>query len=128
MADRLLLDTHIVLWWLFDSPNLTEAVDELVRAASEVRVSAASAWEVAIQQALGRLEVPEPLEDAVRRSGFEPLPITFEHAQRLARLPQLHRDPFDRLLVAVALAEGLTLVTADEAVLAYPVPCFDARG
>jgi PIN domain nuclease of toxin-antitoxin system len=127
VADRLLLDTHVVLWWLFDSPNLTDAVDDLVRSASEVRVSAASAWEVAIKQGLGRLEVPEPLEDAVRRSGFVPIAVTFDHAQALTRIPSLHRDPFDRLLVAVALAEGLTLVTADEAVLAYPVPSFDAR-
>ena len=124
---ELLLDTHVVLWWLFDSPKVTDPVDALVRSASAVRVSAASAWEIAIKQSLGRIVVPEPLEDAVRRSGFAPLPLTFEHAQRLMGVPPLHRDPFDRVLVAVALAEGLTLVTADPAVLAYPVPSFDAR-
>ncbi len=127
MAERLLLDTHVVLWLLAGDPRLGAATVALVQEADEVFVSAASAWEVAIKAALGRLTLPEPFEVGVRRSGFDELPVRFTHAREVSHLPSLHQDPFDRLLVATALADGLTLVSADPQVLAYPVSRFDAR-
>lgn len=127
MAERLLLDTHIVLWAMFGDRRLKSATVEAITTAEEVFVSAASAWEVQIKAGLGKLELPEPFEDGVRRSGFSELPVLFGHTRQLAHLPALHRDPFDRLLVATSTADNLTLVTADERVLAYPVRLLDAR-
>jgi PIN domain nuclease of toxin-antitoxin system len=116
----LLLDTCVLLWWL-DASHLTDAVLERIADPGElVVVSAASIWEAAVKAALGKLETPEALGGAVVDEGFEPLPITFEHAERAGALPPHHRDPFDRMLVAQALTEGLTLVTHD--------PAFDAYG
>ena len=84
-------------------------------------VSAVSAWEVAIKISLGRLRLKDPFATLVERSGFEPLPITFAHATQLEELPRHHADPFDRMLVAQARAEGLTLVTHDRALARYDV-------
>lgn len=92
--------------------------------ANEVYLSAASVWEMAIKQALGRLQAPEPVSAAAARLGFEPLSIAFAHAEATALLPPLHRDPFDRLLVAQARTEGLTLVTSDPMIRAYPGVAF----
>jgi PIN domain nuclease of toxin-antitoxin system len=85
-------------------------------------VSAASAWEVAIKQAIGRLTLPEPFAVGIDASGFQRLPVGFEHAAEAASLPLHHTDPFDRMLVAQARLEGLTLVTHDRALAAYDVP------
>ena len=84
-------------------------------------MSAVSAWEAAIKMALGRLELPDSIEAGVAASGFEKLLITFSHAERVAALPSHHKDPFDRMLVAQAQAEGLTLVTHDRVLAAYDV-------
>jgi len=92
-----------------------------------VFVSAVSAWEAAIKVSLGRLELPDTIEAGVLASGFEKLVITFSHAERVGGLPAHHRDPFDRMLVAQAQAEGLTLVTADAALERYDVPLMPAR-
>lgn len=91
---------------------------------NHVFLSAASIWEIAIKHSLGRLEIPEPASAAVVRLGFEPLAISFADAEATALLPPLHRDPFDRMLVAQARAEGLTLVTRDPAIRAYPGVAF----
>jgi PIN domain nuclease of toxin-antitoxin system len=118
---RLLLDTHTVLWWRQDSRRLGRAVRRAIADAAVVYVSAASAWEVAIKSAIGRLELDEAFETHVQEAGFEPLPITFAHAAEVARLPPHHADPFDRMLVAQARLERLALVTHDRRFLAYDV-------
>jgi PIN domain nuclease of toxin-antitoxin system len=118
----LLLDTHVLLWWL-DGTALPDAVEaSIADAGTLVVVSAASVWEAAIKSALGKLVMPEALSEAVADEGFEPLAITFDHAERAGALPAHHRDPFDRMLVAQAQAEGLTLVTHDPAFEPYEVP------
>jgi PIN domain nuclease of toxin-antitoxin system len=118
---RLLLDTHIVLWCLEDSPRLTQRARDLVTDPdNEVLVSAASLWEIAIKHALGRLQLDlATLEPGLRRTGFDPLPITGSHALAVANLPEHHRDPFARSLAAQSIAEGLRLVTHDTALVPY---------
>lgn len=119
---RLLLDTAVVLWALGDDPKLSrEARAAIVAADSVVTVSAASAWEIAIKRALGRLEAPEDLAGALRAARLEPLDITIEHATVAGALPRHHDDPFDRMLVAQAQIEDLTLVTRDRAFARYNV-------
>ena len=119
---NLLLDTHALLWWLGGEPLDDAATERIADPEALVAVSAASIWEASIKAALGQLAVPGPLGDAAREEGFEPLPITFEHAERTGQLPPHHRDPFDRMLVAQAQHEGLTIVTRDRAFDAYDVP------
>lgn len=121
---RLLLDTHVVLWWRQDSRRLERAVRGAIAGAAVVYVSAASAWEVAIKSAIGRLRLDDPFDIHVQAAGFEPLPITFAHAAEVARLPPHHADPFDRMLIAQARLERLTLVTHDRNFLAYDVRTF----
>ena len=118
---RLLLDTHVFLWWLADDRRLDSEERQAIRdPENDVYLSAASVWEIVIKQALGRLRPPEPASSAALRLGLQPLPITFEHAEATAALPPLHNDPFDRLLMAQAKAESLTLVSHDPAIRAYP--------
>ena len=117
---RLLLDTHIFLWSLDDDPKLSSAAWSLIEAADTVYVSAASLWEATIKYHLGKLHVePDRLVGAVTASGFSELPISLQHAVAISRLPALHRDPFDRLLIAQALIEPLLLLTADAQLEAY---------
>ncbi len=125
---RLLLDTHALLWWLADDPRLGPCARDLIaEGRNEVYVSAASAWEVSIKRALGKLEAPDELGSVLEEEGFEPLPISFFHAERVGALPPIHRDPFDRILVCQAQAEGLEIVTADETIPRYGVKVVDAR-
>jgi PIN domain nuclease of toxin-antitoxin system len=122
---RLLVDTHVFLWWRGDDPRLGEVEREAIRdGQNDVFLSASSIWEIAIKRSLGRLETPEPASAAAVRLGFEPLPISFAHAEATTLLPPLHRDPFDRMLVAQARTEGLTLVTHDPAIRTYPGVAF----
>lgn len=121
---RLLLDTHVAVWALAAPARLTSAVRELIAAPGNmVLVSAASIWEIAIKHALGRRGRP-PFSGIealgyFREAGYVLLPVTADHAAGVEMLPALHGDPFDRLLVAQALAEPLRLVTADPKVAAY---------
>jgi PIN domain nuclease of toxin-antitoxin system len=118
---RLLLDTHVFLWWCAGDSRLGDLEHQAIRnGANDVFLSAASVWEMAIKQNLGRLQIPEPASAAVARLGIERLPVAFEHAEATALLPPLHRDPFDRLLVAQARIEGLTLMTRDPQIRSYP--------
>ena len=112
---RLLLDTHVLLWWLSDDRKLAKnARDIIADSNNDVLVSSASLWEVAIKASLGRLEIElDDLENAIVRNGFRPLPIGFRHAVTVGRLPAIHRDPFDRMLVAQARVEELRLVSHD---------------
>lgn len=118
-ANRLLLDTHVFLWWRGEPSRLSHEARTRIAGADIVFVSAASAWEAGIKVALGRLTLPDTLEAGVSASGFEKLLITFAHAERAAALPPHHRDPFDRMLVAQAQAEVLTLVTRDRLLEPY---------
>lgn len=120
-ASRLLLDTHVFLWWRGEPARLTDNARSQIATAGIVFVSSASAWEAAIKVSLGRLDLPDTFEAGVLASGFEKLPITFSHAERVASLPIHHRDPFDRMLVAQAQVEGLTLVTHDRLLAPYDV-------
>lgn len=120
---RLLLDTHALLWWLANDRTLAEEARQAIRrGADRVFVSAASVWEIAIKRATGKLNVPSNLTAGLADSGFEALPITIDHAITAGALPLHHRDPFDRMLVAQALAEQMTIMTRDRRIPAYGVP------
>jgi PIN domain nuclease of toxin-antitoxin system len=121
----LLLDTHVVLWWLADDPSLSDEIKTRLDHEPDVYVSAATVWEVAIKQAIGKLE-PADLPERIRGSGFRELPIGSEHAIAAGRLPLIHRDPFDRMLVAQARCEDLTLVTRDSRCRQYDVAVLPA--
>jgi len=119
---RLLLDTHVLLWWLANDPSLKPAAWSAIAASdSEVFVSAASAWEMSIKRALGKLEAPMDLVTELERNRFEPLSLTVAHAEAAGALPRHHDDPFDRALVAQAQAEELVVVTRDPRFALYRV-------
>jgi PIN domain nuclease of toxin-antitoxin system len=119
---RLLLDTHIAIWWMEESDELPLALRDQIAASAAAYVSLASAWEVAIKVGAGKLRLPAPFEHGIRASGFTPLPITFAHVDAVARLPRHHDDPFDRMLIAQTLVDRLTLVTRDRRLEPYGVP------
>lgn len=122
MTMRLLLDTHAFLWWVSDWEQIAETTrDAIADPRNEVLVSAVSGWEIAIKKAKGRLTAPDNLAAVVEEKGFGHLPLTFEHAESAAALPSHHRDPFDRMLIAQAQAEGLVLVTRDARIPSYEV-------
>ncbi len=123
---RLLLDTHALLWWLANEGLSTEAQDAIADPANLVAVSAASAWEISIKRSLGKLEAPDDLEHQVRTGGFLELPISIGHAAAAGGLARHHDDPFDRMLIAQALAEGLTIVTRDKRFTDYGVALLPA--
>lgn len=119
----LLLDTHVLLWWLDDPSQLSKAAHRAIAdGRNTVYVSAAVAWEIAIKRALGKLEAPVDLEAAMAANRFLPLPVTIPHALAVQSLPDVHRDPFDRLLIAQARHEGFKLISRDPRVAAYGVP------
>jgi len=129
---NLLLDTHVWLWWLDGSRRLGAAARRAIeKGDSVVWVSAATAWEIAIKVGLGRLTLGEPPEECVpremERSGFQPLAIGIDHALAVRALPAHHRDPFDRLLIAQARMDHLTIITADPVFRRYDVRVLDAR-
>jgi PIN domain nuclease of toxin-antitoxin system len=115
-----LLDTHTLIWAAKEELR-DDAHKMIEEVADSVYVSAATIWEIEIKRALGRLQAPGDMIERVDESGFERLPITFEHAREAGRLPLLHGDPFDRILVAQARAEGMTLASADAVLQRYDV-------
>ncbi|MBK9030998.1 MAG: type II toxin-antitoxin system VapC family toxin [Myxococcales bacterium] len=118
----LLLDTHALIWALEDSPRLSPtARAAIVDGKNTVLASAASGWEIGIKRGLGRLDTPDDLEAAIDAAGFGKRMITFADALRVAALPPHHRDPFDRMLVAQALEDGIPLVSCDPLVARYPI-------
>ena len=123
---RLLLDTHALLWWLADEGLTGQAREAIADPANLVAVSAASAWEISIKKALGKLAAPDDLEHQVQAGGFLPLPITIAHGVAAGQLVRHHEDPFDRMLIAQARAEGLTIVTRDKRFADYDVPLMPA--
>jgi PIN domain nuclease of toxin-antitoxin system len=119
---RLLLDTHVFLWWLADSAELSDSARKAIAdERNEVFVSAASGWEISIKRATGKLKAPDNLDALVEESGFTPLPITFFHGEQAGALPVHHKDPFDRMLIAQAQAEGLLIVTRDPWIPRYGI-------
>jgi len=117
---NLLLDTHVFIWAVDDDPKLSATAWSTIEEADAVYVSSASIWEATIKYRLGKLKVaPERLVDAVVGSGFLELPIRLRHAAAVAHLPLIHRDPFDRLLLAQAISEPLHFLTADEKLSQY---------
>ncbi|NYE48703.1 PIN domain nuclease of toxin-antitoxin system [Spinactinospora alkalitolerans] len=110
-----------MLWWLEESPKLSASLRALLISEDEIFVSSATAWEMSIKSAQGKLSVPDDLTAALRYYGFQELPISVAHGLRAGALPRHHGDPFDRILVAQAQEEGLTLVTQDGAVQKYDV-------
>ena len=123
---RLLLDTHAFLWWVTDDDRLSDHAGELIADGSnEVFLSAASVWEIAIKAGLERLRLPEDAwsftPSQLERNAFQALPVHLSHAVAVIALPDLHRDPFDRMLVAQAMSEGLTIVSGDPQIAPYPV-------
>jgi PIN domain nuclease of toxin-antitoxin system len=119
---KLLLDTHVVLWWQRDDRRLNRAARAAIAEADVVWVSAVSAWEVTIKVALGRLRLDEPFRVLLAADDFDELPLTLAHADALASLPGHHADPFDRALVAQARVEHATVVSHDRALAPYGVP------
>lgn len=117
-----LLDTHVVLWWLADAPELGRpARDAIADRTNGVYVSAVTAWEITVKRALGKLEIPDDWEQALAEEHFARPDLTWDHILGVGRRPDIHRDPFDRLLVAQAMVEGLVLVTRDEVLARYGI-------
>lgn len=123
---KALLDTHTFLWWNLDDPQLSEVARKFISSGSnEVFLSAASAWEIAIKASRGCMVLPQPPEEYVsnriRRHRFSPLPIELSHALEVYRLPEIHQDPFDRLLIAQSRLEKLPLLSSDAEIGRYEV-------
>ena len=119
---RLLIDSHAFLWWSGASAVLSRAArDAIADPANEVLISVAALWELMIKQSLGKLTLPADIEAMVAGQGFSVLAITFDHLCRIGTLPRLHRDPFDRMMIAQALAEGIPIATGDRVFTTYGV-------
>jgi PIN domain nuclease of toxin-antitoxin system len=123
---RLLLDTHVVLWELEGSRRVSPAAQEAIERATELMFSVVSFAEIGVKAAIGKVSVPRDLSQHVVRSGVQILRLDADHGLAVAELPMHHRDPFDRLLIAQARSEQLTIVTADRRIADYDVPLIDA--
>jgi len=124
---NLLLDTHVLLWCLGFPDRLRRETRRKIEAPETVVfVSAASAWEIEMKRALGKLKAPLDLDEQIEEKRFTELPVRIRHIRELQALPDLHRDPFDRMLVAQAIADNLMVVTSDDKVRAYPVKTIEA--
>ncbi len=116
---RLLLDTNAFIWWIEGHRRIDKRARQTIERADAVMVSAASAWEVATKVAIRKLRLPASFAEGIRHTPFQELPVTFAHAERAALLADLHRDPFDRMLIAQSFVEGLTVVTGDPVFAQY---------
>jgi PIN domain nuclease of toxin-antitoxin system len=124
---RLLLDTHPLLWWVTDSPNLSDQARQVIAdRRNAVHVSVASLWEIAIKTAKGKLSLHDDFDRTLDQEPFGRLAVLTPHVRAVRALPHLHGDPFDRLLVAQARVEGMTLVTRDPVLQRYDVPSITA--
>ncbi len=121
---KLLLDTHCLLWWL-DDPFIISAQTRnfISDPANDVFISSVVIWEIAIKQTLGKLAVVGDIDLCIAKSNFKQLPVSFEHAWATKPLPMIHKDPFDRMLIAQAVVEKATIVTRDANIPLYGVPC-----
>jgi PIN domain nuclease of toxin-antitoxin system len=123
---KLLLDTQAFLWWISNSKDLSEKAKEVIAdEEAEVFFSVVNAWEIVIKASLGKLPLPEVpsvlIPKMLERHNFQVLPVSLQHTLKVYDLPDLHKDPFDRLLIAQALVEGLMLVTSDELIKRYEI-------
>ena len=119
---RLLLDTHVLLWWLNDDRSLTDEHRRLIQdKRNSCYVSAATVWEISIKSGIGKLEIASEYLDVVRSQGFLELPVSWLHVNAVRELPEHHRDPFDRLLVAQATIEGMVLLSVDPVIRKYGI-------
>jgi PIN domain nuclease of toxin-antitoxin system len=124
---RLLLDTHALLWWLSDDAQLgAETRRAISNPRNQVYVSAASTWEISIKKTIGKLSAPDDMDAIVEDEGFDKLPITLFHGEQAGLLTEHHKDPFDRMLIAQAQAEGLIIITNDEKIARYNIRTMDA--
>jgi len=124
---NLLMDTHVLLWWLDDNPTLTKKARDLISDEKNViYISAAVVWEIRIKQAIGKLKLPRNFRKVLEEQPFEMLDITVDHAHATGDLPSYHRDPFDRMLIAQAKTEGFTILTRDSYIKKYKIPYIDA--
>jgi PIN domain nuclease of toxin-antitoxin system len=124
---NLLLDTHVLLWWLDDNPGLSRRARTVIADGNNlVFVSAAVICEIQIKHALGKLKIPKNFRIVLDQQGFELLDITVEHAYAVGKLPLYHRDPFDRILVAQAKLENMILVSRDKRIKKYKIPLINA--
>lgn len=119
---HLLLDTHTLIWWLAKNPTLSgEAIDAIANPDNLVFVSAASAWEIAIKKSLAKLQAPDDLAEQITEKRFTPLAISINHALTIEKLPLHHQDPFDRILIAQAIWDKLTIITRDRKFISYDI-------
>lgn len=123
---RALLDTHVFIWWIMDAPQLPRRVRELIAEEdNELFLSAASCWEIAIKAGLGKITLPAHpdafIVDQMALNAVQALPVEASHALHVFHLPSLHRDPFDRILIAQALMEGMPIITSDALIRKYKV-------
>jgi PIN domain nuclease of toxin-antitoxin system len=122
---RFLLDTHILLWWLANAPNLSANIRDVISNPNNICfVSAVTIWEITIKNSLGKLRQPDDLLAVLQDNRFQILDISAVHCLQVGSLPLHHKDPFDRLLISQALIEGLTLISVDEKFKLYDVPLF----
>ena len=125
---RLLLDTHVLLWWLSDDPLLGQTTRQVIAdPRNDVYISTASTWEISIKKSLGKLSAPDDMDNIIDDEGFDKLPITLFHGDQAGMLPEHHKDPFDRMLIAQAQSEGLVVVTSDEKIARYGIRVMDAK-
>ena len=119
---NILLDTHVLIWALENNPELSDSArNSIIRASNMVFVSSISIWEIAIKKNLGKLETPDNLQEEIELHRFTPLQINYAHAELAVKLPDIHKDPFDRMLIAQAIIEKLTLVSRDKLIARYDV-------
>jgi len=127
LPENLLLDTHVLIWALENSPMLTgEARKAIINGKNMVFVSSVSIWEISIKKAMGKLKAPDNLDEEIELHRFTPLNINFDHARLAGALPDIHKDPFDRMLIAQAIIEKLTLISRDNQIAEYEVKLLEA--
>lgn len=123
---RLLLDTHVFIWWVENNRALGSKAKLAINKAQDVYVSHASGWEYAIKKSLGRLDIKTDFEMAIDDEGFKQLPIEYHHIRAVGSMVNFHGDPFDRMMLAQSIVEDLMLITADKKMLQYPAKLIDA--
>lgn len=118
---RILLDTHILLWWLKDDRRLSDAAVKIIgNAANDIFMSTVNAWEIAIKKSLGRIQIDmNEFLESIKNSGIGVLNITVNHACQISNLPDHHKDPFDRMLIAQSIVEPMRLLTHDDTLIPY---------
>lgn len=119
---NLLLDTHILLWWLDNNEKLPEKYLKVISNSNNICfISSATIWEISIKSALGKLEIPDNFTDILQDEGFSELPVSWKHAAMVRQLPFHHKDPFDRLIIAQTIVEDFTLLTVDKIIPQYGI-------